>query len=201
MQWTIIIPVKGGASAKSRLLPADLALARAIALDTIAAAVGASLVSRVIVPTSDAEMVDAVTDLGAHPLLESAPRGIAAAIDLALADVSGDRAVLLGDLPALRPEDLDAALALAAAHPATFVADDEGTGTTLVTARGGVPFVSAFGEGSAQAHRELGLVELPVAAASRLRHDVDTAAQLAAAEQLGLGAFSRAVRADPASAV
>jgi len=195
-RWTVIVPVKGGAGGKSRLLPADLALARAIALDTIAAALGASSVVRVIVPTSEPSLLDPVRDR-VTLVVESQPRGIAAAIEAALQECDPDsgRAVLLGDVPALRPEDLDGALALAEQFAGAFVADREGTGTTLVTARAGHPLVTAFGSGSASAHRALGLAELPIPVESRLRRDVDTAEQLADAEDLGLGDFSRAVRA------
>ncbi|HWR85387.1 MAG TPA: 2-phospho-L-lactate guanylyltransferase, partial [Rhodoglobus sp.] len=94
----------------------------------------------------------------------------------------------LGDLPALRPRDLDAALEAAAGHPRAFVPDAEGDGTTLVTAVDG-KLVTAFGPGSAAAHERLGLVRLDLD--STVRRDVDDPGQLAAARALGLGPRTR----------
>jgi 2-phospho-L-lactate guanylyltransferase len=116
-------------------------------------------------------------------------RGIDAAIALG-ASAAGERmprAALLGDLPALRPADLAVALAAAASVDRGVVADAEGTGSTLVTARAGVAWSSAFGIDSFARHIALGCVPLDIPEASTLRRDVDTAAQLVAAESLGLG--------------
>jgi 2-phospho-L-lactate guanylyltransferase len=95
--------------------------------------------------------------------------------------------VLLGDVPALRPDDLAAALAAAAGHGRAFVADAAGTGTTLLTVGPDVPFASRFGAGSAAAHAALGFVRLDVPDASTLRHDVDLPADLAALRALRPG--------------
>ena len=70
------------------------------------------------------------------------------------------RAALLGDLPALRPADLAAALEAAASVDRGVVADAEGTGSTLVTARAGVAWASAFGDGSFARHVALGCAPL-----------------------------------------
>jgi 2-phospho-L-lactate guanylyltransferase len=194
--WVVVVPVKPARVGKTRL-GAGVDLVRAISLDTIEAAARAVRVEVVLVPTSDAGLG---TALHGHPkvrvLPEDEPRGIGAAIRHALADVAdvalaSPRAVLLGDLPALDPADLDAALALAAGVARAFVADEEGTGTSLVTAAAGVELVAEFGTDSASRHRELGLVELPVASGSTLRRDVDTPEQLSAAAALGLGPRSR----------
>lgn len=191
MQWTVIIPVKPADAAKSRLgLGADSA--RAIALDTIAAAVACPAVSRVLVVTADSGFWPA----GAELVAEGSPAGIDAAIRTAAARApDGPRAALLGDLPSLRPEDLAAALALATHHPRAFAADRESTGTTLVTALAGMPLLTAFGPGSAAAHRALGLVELALPAGSTVTADVDTVEQLELARRLGLGPATRAVLA------
>lgn len=105
------------------------------------------------------------------------------------------RAALLGDLPALRPDDLAAGLAAASAVERGVVADAEGTGSTLVTARAGLEWSSAFGEGSFARHVALGCAEVEVAADSTLRRDVDTAAHLSDADALGLGPRTRALLA------
>lgn len=187
MLWTVVVPVKPPAAGKSRLR-ATAALAQAIALDTVQAAAEAGSVGEVVVVTADRGFSVAAGRIpGVRVVLEARPAGIAAAIAAGLAGVAGPRAALLGDLPALRPVDLDAALALAAAHERAFVPDAEGDGTTLVTALG--ELVSAFGPGSAAAHERLGLHRLELD--STVRRDVDSPEQLAAARALGLGPRSR----------
>ena len=106
-------------------------------------------------------------------------------------------AVLLGDVPALRARDLDAALEVAVRHPLAYVPDAEGTGTTLATARAGEPLEAHFGQDSAARHTAAGFADLvaehPGAIAPGLRRDVDTAAELREAVALGVGARSSAV--------
>jgi 2-phospho-L-lactate guanylyltransferase len=106
-------------------------------------------------------------------------------------------AVLLGDVPALRARDLDAALDVAARHPLAYVPDAEGTGTTLATAREGEALDAHFGQDSAARHAAAGFADLvaehPGAIAPGLRRDVDTAAELREAVALGVGARTSAV--------
>jgi 2-phospho-L-lactate guanylyltransferase len=187
--WTVIIPVKPAAVGKSRLgLGAQLA--RAIALDTVAAVVACEVVGRVIVVTADA----AFRPPGAEVLRERAPSGIDAAVaaGAALAGIHAPRAALLGDLPSLVPEELAAALAAAAQSLRAFVPDHESIGTTLVTALPGAELRTAFGRGSAARHRALGLVELVLPVHSSVRFDVDTPAQLEIAARAALGDATRA---------
>jgi 2-phospho-L-lactate guanylyltransferase (CobY/MobA/RfbA family) len=153
--WTVVIPVKGTASAKSRL-GASAELALAIALDTVAAALVAA---RVVVVTSSS---------------------IASQFEEVGAAGDGAVAVLLGDVPALRPDELAAALELAAQHPLAFVADADKDGTVLITALRAVDHRPAFGAHSRASHLAAGYVELDVPLDSGLRRDVDTAEQLAA---------------------
>ncbi len=179
--WTVVVPLKPAARGKSRL-GADEALVRAIGLDTVAAACAAAVVARVIVVTSDAATAAAVAGWDRVEVVPDAGNGLNAAIAQGM-DTAGDavpRAALLGDLPALHPHELDAALTEAAAHDRAVVPDAEGTGSTLVTARAGVPWASAFGAGSHERHRGLGCVTLAVAAGAGLRRDVDTVSQLRA---------------------
>lgn len=199
--WTVVVPVKPADVGKSRLADAPAergALARAIALDTIAAAAEAALVARVIVVTDDADLSRAAQRL---PHVQIVSEGDAAGLDAAVArgmETAGTevaRAALLGDLPALRPHELDAALEAAAGLERGLVTDAEGTGSTLVTARAGAVWTSAFGEDSADRHRLLGCTELALPEASSLRRDVDTAEQLADAASLGLGPRTTAVLA------
>jgi len=179
---------------KSRLAAAATRrteLARAIALDTIAAA---RRVCAVTVVTADAAVAVAARALGATIVDEREPRGLNAAIAAGVeAAHSGHRAAMLGDLPALRPEELAAALQAAAAADRTVVPDAEGSGSTLVTARAGLPWASAFGADSLARHVEIGCAVLD--AGPTLRRDVDTVAQLDAAAVLGLGPRTAAVLA------
>ncbi|MEO7720302.1 MAG: 2-phospho-L-lactate guanylyltransferase [Pseudolysinimonas sp.] len=178
MRWTVVIPVKPSAIGKSRL-GLGPELARAIALDTVAAAVACDAVERVIVVTADATF----RPPRAEVLPEFAPAGIDAAVaaGAAHAGLVGARAALLGDLPTLVPTELAAALDLAALEPRAFVPDHDGTGTTLVTAMPGIELLTVFGPDSAARHRALGLVELELPHTSSVRFDVDTPEQLDAA--------------------
>ncbi|WP_438853601.1 2-phospho-L-lactate guanylyltransferase [Agromyces sp. M3QZ16-3] len=194
------------------------ALARAFALDTIDSARAARAVRRVLV-VSDEPVVERELRgvAGVDVVPEFGPRGLAAAIahGIAVAGVEPREAmttavagterapartvrttvgtaVLLGDLPAMGPDDLDAALAVAARHPLAFVADAEGTGTTLATALAAVPFTAHFGPDSAVRHASAGFADLvaddPTAIAPGLRRDVDTAGELREAIALGVRA-------------
>ncbi|HWS57938.1 MAG TPA: 2-phospho-L-lactate guanylyltransferase [Actinotalea sp.] len=212
--WTVVVPVKRLEDAKSRL---DLAgtdrerseVALALALDTIHAALVAPRVTGVVIVTGEPRVRDAV---GSHPLVHlvadpgaglnaALTAGIRVAGGLAgrVADGGADRtsgvAVLLGDLPALTGADLGAALLLAAEHPLALVADADGTGTTLLTARAGEALVPRFGPGSRAAHEAAG--HHLVAGSPGLRRDVDTAADLRVAARLGVGRATAAVLRRP----
>ena len=94
MAWSLVVPVKGGEGAKSRLrAPAGvdrIALARSLALDTILAAVEAVGADRVVVVTSDAEVSRSIRGLGVH-VLDDPGQGLNAAAREGLAAVgAGD---------------------------------------------------------------------------------------------------------------
>ena len=156
--WFVVVPVKGGAAAKSRLglSPDGLreSVATALARDTVAAAVAGMPPGRVLVVTSASDVAGWAVDPRGRR--RRGPRGrarrgsarrSAAAADLGARDV----AVLLGDHPALRPAELAAALVVAAAYERAVVPDAAGTGTALLTARGVAPS-PRFGAGSAARH-------------------------------------------------
>lgn len=190
MTWDVVLPVKGGSAAKSRLgAPVDLALA--MSLDCVEAVVGAAPVSRALVVTGDARVALDATALGAHVVRQPPPGGLRDAVDRGLrAARPGPVAVLLADLPSLRPDDLartlDAAAALlASGAPQVVVPDAQGEGTVLLAAASAGQVRHSFGAGSAQRHRDLGAVDLD--APPRLRRDVDTRDDLALAAALGVG--------------
>ena len=197
----MLLPVKALPGAKSRLLAgfdtaeftsaAHAALVLAIRSDTLAAAHRASGVGRILVITDRAD--EDQPDDSVHLLVQSEPglnNALREGATLAAARWPEDGvAALVGDLPALRPEDLDEALATAAHHPRAYVADAAGTGTTLLTAGPRTELLPEFGAGSAARHARTATA-LP--AGSGLRQDVDTAEDLAAAAVIGLGPATRA---------
>lgn len=194
--WTVIVPIKGGPEAKSRLDPppgvsrADLAAA--IAADTVAAVACASAVGRVVVVCGDdawarrALLADRSVRGRRAPVrvvAEGQGAGLNGAIEDAARGLTGPLAVILGDLPAARPADVDAVLGACIGDG--FVADASGTGTTMLLSRSG-RLAPRFGAESASRHAAQGASRL--SANPRLVQDVDTAADLAAAALLGLGA-------------
>ena len=203
--WTVILPLKGGPGAKSRL-GAPSALATAIALDCLDAVLAAERVDAVVVVTPDPQLAAEAITAGARVQAESAPGGgLLAAVADGLRTVRGRCAVLLGDLPALRPEDLGLALELAAGllnrspggsrPPMAFVPDAEGTGTVLLTALTPAAMRPSFGPASANAHQAVGALRMDVDL-PRLRRDVDTQADLRTAIEFGVGPRTRAVLAE-----
>ena len=137
-EWVVVIPVKRAEIGKSRLrLPGveREPLARAIALDTVEAAAGCERVAEVIVVTSDEITATALRLLPRVRVVRDRGEGLGAAIELGVSAAPGTRprAVMLGDLPALRPDELARALAFASSHPRAFVPDAEGTGSVLAT--------------------------------------------------------------------
>jgi 2-phospho-L-lactate/phosphoenolpyruvate guanylyltransferase len=184
--------VKALPEAKSRLLPATAdpaahrRLVEAIRADTVAAAGAADGVARVLLVADRPGLPGAFVQT--RPGLNAA---LAEAAEHAAASWPDDGvAALVGDLPALRPADLAAALFAAAGQPRSFVPDAPGTGTTVLTALPGTCLQPAFGTESAARHAA---VAAALEAAPGLRHDVDTAEDLAAAAELGLGAATSAL--------
>jgi 2-phospho-L-lactate guanylyltransferase len=201
LTWSVVIPVKVLAVAKSRLAglaDADRrALALAMAVDTVAAAVACQRAGAVVVVTDDHDVAGEVTKLGAEVIADRAGAGlnqalIAGAEHAAVRWPGYGRAALLADLPALTASELTVALTEASAAKQTFVADAAGTGTTLYAARPGSAFRPSFGPDSRGLHQQGGASELNLAGIAGLRQDVDTLADLRAAAAIGLGRRSAA---------
>lgn len=197
MSFGVVVPLKPVGRAKSRLAAlGDFVrreLAVAFAADTVTAALECPLVGAVLVVTDDAQLarslaglgVDVVPD-GSDDLNDSIRQ---AAFELERRHPGLRPAALLADLPALTSDDLGRALAAADAigEELAYVPDADDAGTTLVVGTAGSPLITRFGPGSQRAHRESGAtaigLDLP-----RLRRDVDSPEDLAAARKLGLGA-------------
>jgi 2-phospho-L-lactate guanylyltransferase len=192
--WHIILPVKGGGRAKTRLgLDVDRpALSLAMAMDCLDAVLRTGCVARALVVTDDPLSARAARSAGAVVVPQSdSRRGLAGAVDDGLALAHGPTGVLLADLPALTPDDLEAALqvvhrALGADRRAAFVPDAQGVGTVLLAGCTPADLVPRFGPDSAAAHERAGATRLDLLL-PRLRRDVDTATDLAAAVRLGVG--------------
>jgi 2-phospho-L-lactate guanylyltransferase len=193
--WSLVLPIKGSIG-KSRLDVADAAerrlLAVAFALDALDAVLAARSVGRVLVVTADDQLAASLPER--VELIADPRHGLNAAIRAGLAtlDPAEPAGVLLADLPALRPTDLDAALDAAVQHPLALVPDAAGTGSTLTTSLRADLLVPRFGEDSRRAHEQAGHAVLPVPETSGLRRDVDSLADLDAARALGVGRHTRA---------
>ncbi|MGV1008847.1 MAG: 2-phospho-L-lactate guanylyltransferase [Dermatophilaceae bacterium] len=195
VDWWLVVPVKGGGAAKTRLVPPAGtqrgSLARALALDTVTAAAHAVRTGHVVVVTGSRELGRALAGSGCLVVADPGT-GLNDAVRAGVARVPREPgvrrgvAVLLGDLPAAREQDVRAALSAAAGHDRAVVPDHHAHGTVLLTAVGPHPLTPAFGPGSAARHTALGhhllALELP-----RLRTDVDDSADLAAVVALGVG--------------
>jgi 2-phospho-L-lactate guanylyltransferase len=196
LRWSLVIPVKVLALAKSRLTglagPRRAELALAMAADTVAAATACDLVGSVVVVTDDAAAAGLLSGLGAVVVPDEPGDGLNPALTFGAARADElwpgrGRAGLAADLPALAAAELGRALTEAAAVPEAFVPDAAGTGTTLYTARPGTEFWPRFGVGSRAAHLSGGAVELQLPGLDGLRRDVDTVADLRDAARIGLG--------------
>lgn len=192
--WTLVVPVKRLELAKSRLRELtgghrpDLALA--FAADTVAAACDVQNV-RVVVVTDDARAAELLGGLGALVVPDLPDAGLNPALrhGASAAGIGHGVGALSADLPALRPVDLAHALDLAQSGP-VVVADAAGTGSTLYLAPAGTEFIPAFGDCSLAAHAARGARVLSGDAVSSIRRDVDTAADFAAALQMGVGGYT-----------
>jgi 2-phospho-L-lactate guanylyltransferase len=202
LRWSVVVPAKRLAVAKTRLRPLTAGSGTphagwvlALLADTVAAAAASEAVDDVVVVTDDPRAAAVVRGLGARTVPDEPDRGLNPALAHGARAAGGPAvAALSSDLPALRTAELTAALAAAArTAPRCFVADAAGTGTTLLTAAG-VPLDPHFGRGSAAAHRAAGAARL-TGDWPGLARDVDTAEDLRAALALGLGPRTAALLA------
>ncbi|CAO5164634.1 Phosphoenolpyruvate guanylyltransferase [Frankia sp. AiPs1] len=208
--WTVLVPLKNLARAKSRLQRPDRSsLALAMALDTVTAVLANTpeLVGAVVVVCSDRAVSEALTRSRAGPAdprLLVLPDRPGAGLNPALRHgetyarlrwPARPLAAMSADLPALRPAELRRALVAAGPPARAVLADAAGSGTVLLTTMPGVPLAPLFGAHSHAAHRRSGAVDLTGslgAAVPGLRRDVDTTADLDQALRLGVGAHTAA---------
>lgn len=193
--WGVVVPVKRLELAKTRLssygdkVREELALA--FAADVVLAA---RQVATVLVVTDDSLAAAVLGGLGATIASDDPDAGLNPALAhgaelLRGADSSLGIATLSADLPALRADELRAALAQVPISGRAFVPDREGTGTTLLAAAAGTDLLPAYGTSSRDRHASSGAIELR--AGPGLRADVDTPDDLLDALVLGAGPHTR----------
>jgi len=199
-RWRVIVPVKGRLAAKTRLHPPDgvarADLAHAFALDTITAVLTSVRPAQLVVVTSDKLTATFVRDQGGTVIADHG-NGLNPAIRQGIRYVEvglgppGPTAILLGDLPTLRPEDLVDALSACGVHERAMVPDADGTGTVLLSALRPKDLHPRFGPSSADQHQqECVRLDLDLPA---LRTDVDDDEGLRRAVEIGVGKHTAAV--------
>lgn len=197
--WALV-PIRGLESAKSRLggdLDAEerLQLVTELLSRTLVATRDARRVDGTIVVTMDGDAAELAGRHGAIGLVERAP-GLNGAIDAArsVAVARGASAVLVlpADLPAVSSEAVDELISAAADAVAgtavgglvALVGDRHGAGTNALLLSPPSVIAPAFGDGSREAHARAAAEAGArfVALESPLSFDVDTSADLLAAE-------------------
>ena len=187
MSVVALVPFKCFTRAKQRLRAhyddtQVEALGRAMLADVLDALQAVPELDAVRVLTDDAAVRDAASRAGAQVRLEDPDPGLNPAIDQAAAEAveqGFDAAlVVLGDLPLLSPEDIQAVLEAGAASPVVAVPSEDG-GTAMLLRRGPLCIPARFGEKScarhAEAAREAGLeLRLVTSLEEAVRVDLDT---------------------------
>lgn len=172
--WSVLIPVRDLASAKSRLSGRTdrKRLVAGMVSDVVSATRSAGVGRVVVVSDVDRpadwllEPVDAVVAPGAGDLngdLVAAAR-----------TQPGPVAVVMGDLPALDGAGVRLVLQRATTVAASVVADAEGSGTCILTSNDGSRLLARFGTGSFEAHQAVGAVDLTFLLDEAARRDIDT---------------------------
>lgn len=182
-RWRIIVPLKASTRGKSRIeVPSTQrrVLARAMAYDTVAAAAACGRVLAVVEDEADGTALGDIDGVDVHvTALVGLNESILDGVEwLSRHDPGAAVAVLPGDLPALRTQELAVALAACAAHRFSAVPDHENVGTTLLAATELSALSPYYGPDSFNRHLRAGAVAIDLPATSGLRMDVDTAADL-----------------------
>jgi 2-phospho-L-lactate guanylyltransferase len=192
-RFRLLVPVQRLDSALPRMKASasqrrDLALA--FARDTVDAALKSSEVSEVVVITEDSVVKQTFRDTGVRVTQSMDPRSVWSAVTTAHRATSTrdvrPTAVVMGDLPALMPAELNAALRRAAEGPWSVYCEDLLSGGTTFYASCHSAFIPTLGPRSAAQNASLGAMrigrDLP-----GLRCDVDTLEDLKMAKHLGVG--------------
>lgn len=201
----VVIGVRGGPDAKSRLAPSlapaqRARLVEAMLEDMIEVVLGTPGVRQLRVVTPTPGLASLAQDRGARVVWQAGDGGLNAGFGLALAATREEAsyesiALLPGDLPLLSASDLEAALALADTHDIVLAPAIADGGTGAVVMRQGVRLPPSFGPDSLARHLviadTLGLSRTIVWAPS-IGLDLDRPSDFPAV--LALGACTRTAR-------
>jgi 2-phospho-L-lactate guanylyltransferase len=197
---TVVIAVRGGAEAKSRLRPVlgragCSALVAAMLGDMVAALREAPRVGRIILVTPTPALADG---LNVEILDEDGQAGINAAFALACQTVTGCGLFLPGDLPELDGRAVDALLHGFQLDTVRLVPSVTDGGTGALLAHAAPPELFAFGPNSLERHQAaahaLGLTPV-ITESVPFAHDLDCPEQLPRAARNG-GPRTRALLAE-----
>ena len=186
MNADVVIAVRGGPGAKSRLagrLAADRreALVETMLADMLAALARCPAVGRTYVTTPTPSLARLAARRGAVVILEHEAGDLNAAFDRARRRIAGQRhdatlVLLPGDLPRLDPGELERCLEACGPERLVLAPASADGGTGALVFRAGVALPLAFGPGSSGKHlaaaRTLGL-EAEVVRAASLGFDLD----------------------------
>lgn len=189
----VVIAARGGPDAKTRcagpLSSAERSqLAKLMLEDMLDAVLRADGVSGVSVVTPTAAIAALAQRRGAQVIPQEEPAGLNAAFELALGMLSetapyAPAALLMGDLPLMTPNELEAALALSETHGLVIAPAIADGGTSALILRAGARLPLAFGPDSFRRHlasaRRLGL-SAAVIECDGLGRDIDRPDDLAA---------------------
>lgn len=187
---TAVIPLKALSQAKQRLSPQmppwrRRELAAWMFAHVAATCAAAPSVGSVLVVAGDAEAARLAAAVGVPAVVEPRP-GLDAALARADAELAGAAAVLVvtADLPLLTVADVEAVCAAGRVDRSVVIAPTRDGGTGGLLRRPPALMGTAYGPGSAAAHRtlaaEAGVAAVTVAAPG-FAQDVDTAGQLRSA--------------------
>ncbi len=199
-RFVAVVPIKPPAQGKSRLAPLPdterTELARAFALDTVAAVLGAEGVCAVLAITDDFRLAAELGAVGCVVLPDAVSDDLNLNLSQAAREVerrwpTAGLVAVCADLPALSSAELDLALGLVPEVGAAFVVDALGEGTTMYAARTLADFRPSFGPGSAARHEHEG-AQVLAGDWPTLRQDVDQLGDLGRALLLGVGVHTRA---------
>lgn len=192
-RWHAIVPAKRLKHAKSRLGREDLALP--FITDVITALSHSELIESVNVVSADPTICELAHHLKCRVIAESKSDGLLPAIYLGIASLEppDQRSILvvLGDLPCLSPDQVDAFLTQGSEYDSAFVSDAEGIGSTMWMRTHTTAPMPHFGPRSRAKHRESGAIEILDEQLIGARRDVDTAVNLWDAIRIGVGDATR----------
>ena len=173
----------------------------AMAVDTLSAAAGSARVVAVAESPADADRLGRIPNVSVH---RTSVTGLNEAIvdgvkSLTAGGAAPWLAVLPGDLPGLRSDELTSVLRRCADHRLAVVADHQGVGTTLLAATEPAALQPRYGPSSFRSHLLAGAVPIELPAGSSLRWDVDTLADLTATAGPLTSAVLQRIRSCPSA--